>query len=303
MVAWALPALLAATSVEFKWSRDRGAESCPGEEEVRSAVSARLGYDPFSPSADTKIDAHVFSAGAGLKAVIEVTRPNAAPGRRELASATGDCGELAAALQLAIAIAIDPHYLARKEPPKPAEEAPAPSPPAAAPAPPSPPPSELHFVAVAGALGGLGVSPSVAPGFTLGVRAQLPRFELSIEGRADLASHLQLVGGQVTTAPLLASISPCFRTWKLGICALGSVGALQVTGELGSAPVRATTPLVLVGARIVLELMVNDALGIEPWLEVQAVVTRTTLKSGDTEIWVTPPVAGVLGARLSLLFF
>src|SRR6185295_14620015 len=100
MAAWATLFVLAAA--DFTWVRERGAEACPDEAQVRAAVAARLGYQPFATGAETRIEARVAPVGSGLRATIEVTRPGAAPGKRELSSRTGDCVELAGALELAI---------------------------------------------------------------------------------------------------------------------------------------------------------------------------------------------------------
>jgi hypothetical protein len=302
MVAWALTGVLAASPapVALEWSRGSGAERCPDAPEVRAAVATHLGYEPFREGAETTITVQVSAAESGLHATIEVNRPGAALRRRELSSGTIDCSELAAAIELAIAIAIDPRSLAAAEPRRVAAPSP---PPAAAPPPAAPSVSELHAGVFAGAHAALGTSPSVAPGFVIGARLQLPRFEAGLEGRADLSSKVSVSAGRVNTTALLGSAVPCLRPWKLGVCAILSGGAMQVTGELGAGPVRATSPLVLIGARVVLELLLSDVLGVEPWLEVQAVLTRISLRSEQMDLWVTPPVAGAMGVRLWLRFF
>ena len=42
-------------SSRFVYARGEGAELCPDEAQVRLAVAARLGYDPFFPSAEKTI--------------------------------------------------------------------------------------------------------------------------------------------------------------------------------------------------------------------------------------------------------
>jgi hypothetical protein len=92
------------------------------------------------------------------------------------------------------------------------------------------------------------------------------------------------------------------RQWGLSACALISAGALQITGDLGNGPVHVTSPWVLLGGRVAYDLMFSERIGAGLWGELQAVLTRTTLKSVDKELWVTPPLAGGFGLRLVLRF-
>ena len=41
----------AGASAHLVYVRGAGAEQCPGEQAIRAAVGARLGYDPFFPDA------------------------------------------------------------------------------------------------------------------------------------------------------------------------------------------------------------------------------------------------------------
>src|SRR5438046_3043269 len=140
----ALLLLLLTARADFSWTKAPGAESCPDEQQVREAVAARLGYQPFESGSATRITAIVEPA-AGLRGTVEVVREGRAPARRELTSATRECSELAASLELAIAIAIDPHSLARAA--EPVQTAPPAPPPAPTPPPPTP---DVHFSIAAG---------------------------------------------------------------------------------------------------------------------------------------------------------
>ena len=48
-----------APEIRFRWELGTGAESCPGEDALRDAVAARLGYFPFTKGADRSLVASV----------------------------------------------------------------------------------------------------------------------------------------------------------------------------------------------------------------------------------------------------
>ena len=60
--AWALP------TSEFRYLRDGGAAQCPSESELRAAVSARLGYDPFQKGASRTIRVSIETMSEGFRA-------------------------------------------------------------------------------------------------------------------------------------------------------------------------------------------------------------------------------------------
>lgn len=297
-------------SVSFTYAVPAGLERCPDEVWIRHAVAARLGFDPFSADADLRIDVAVTRAEKGLAAEIQVfDREGKRVGRRAFTSAAGDCPELASAVELAMALVVDPQYLTRPSPapaPEPAPE-PKPEPPPAPVVPPTPPPAAAsalpEFHLHAGGFGSVGVSPQVAPGAVLGARVQWTHVSLGLDVRADLASTATFGAGRVTSAVLLGSFVPCAVLGGFSACALVSAGAIQVTGEFGGTPTRSSSPLVLVGARARYDVHVWKQLFVAPFLDVQAVVTRTTVLSGADPVWVTSPVTGALGLCLDVRFF
>ena len=78
-----------------------------------SAVAARLGADPFTDEASEAVSVRVSRTGGSLSALVLRSGPEGERGRRELTSPTLACTELYRALELAVAIAIDPRWLAR----------------------------------------------------------------------------------------------------------------------------------------------------------------------------------------------
>ncbi|MHB8877705.1 MAG: hypothetical protein ACYC8T_28780, partial [Myxococcaceae bacterium] len=280
---------------------------CPDERWVRQAVAARLGFDPFQAEADIQVEVRISQPGKGLAASIQVTRRDGQRlGHRDFTSVAGDCPELASAVELAIAIAVDPQYLARPaqaaapQPPLPSPPAPPPQPPPAAPAPVENGPD---FHASAGLVGSLGLSPSMTPGAVLAATLTWTRFSLGLEARADLASTASFGTGRVTSSVLLGAVAPCVLLGRFGLCALVSAGAIQITGQFGGPPRRESSPLVLAGVRGTAEFPISRTISLAPFADAQAVVTRTTVLSDLLPVWVTSPVTGTLGLSVDVRFF
>jgi hypothetical protein len=153
-LAWAAP------KSEFRYLRDEGAASCPSESELRAAVSARLGYDPFEKGAARTIRASIETLAEGFRARVELEGGHEGPAKREIVT-QGGCLELVSAIALSISLAIDAERanaaaeasaLAASAP---TTAPPAPAPSAAASTPPPPPaapkpaPSERASLTVA----------------------------------------------------------------------------------------------------------------------------------------------------------
>lgn len=104
----------AAPTARLVYSRTAGAASCPDEGALRRAVSVRVGYDPFFGWARKTIIANMSaSPSRGFVArVMLVDEDGIAHGARELRT-SGACAERLDPVALGIAIAIDPHALAR----------------------------------------------------------------------------------------------------------------------------------------------------------------------------------------------
>ena len=87
--------------VELDYTRLAGAESCPGQEQLRTAVAARLGYDPFVVGGDHEvIVVRIARVGGGLEGSIE--RRDAAHATigkaARIVSKSADCTELTSSL-------------------------------------------------------------------------------------------------------------------------------------------------------------------------------------------------------------
>lgn len=291
----AVLALGAAPTARLSYEVRPGLSGCPDEQWVRSAVAARLGRDPFDDAAPTKVRARIDRGeGAALEAQVEVERADGTTGRRKLESPAGDCLELSSAVELALTLAIEPLWLTKKPPPPerppqpPTKEEPPPSAPAPAPAPPPPTPVEVR-----GRLGLLGTAGGV-PGFTgglaLGGVVAWPRWSLALEGRVHLPTGVSFPGGYASTFSALGSLVPCLRAGWFSGCGVVTVGALQV--ESTAAEVRRqTTVMAQVGARVSADVRLPRRVALVPWLEGAVILTRTSIVSGTSTLWVTWPVA------------
>lgn len=306
--------------VHLRHVRGEGAASCPDQAWLEGNVAARLGASPFVPRAPLLVTTRLDCDAHGCRATLEVRHldvPGDRPRRRTLAAA--DCREAAESLALSLALVIDPQHLARPRPddvgPTPPAPVSAPPPPAPAPLPPAPtplpppprppasaptPPVPVFFALEAGALGSLGLSPGPSAGARLAVGFRRGWFGLSLEGRADLPRALAVDGGSVDSAVLLGTLLPCFRHGGFGVCLTASLGALQVTGQLGQGN-RASSLLALVGARASWEYRFLPWLGVIVHAGVAGVVTRVTVLANQQPAWVTSYLTPDVGAGVLLL--
>ncbi len=277
------------------------AEGCPSEDEVRSAVAGRLGYDPFCGEAELQVrvtierQARLFAGQISLQ-----DRGGASRGRRKIAGDYSRCEELASALTLAISIAIDP--LGGRHPASP----PARSDPAQRPAQPAPPPPQaierpVSFDIGAGAGVAVGSLPRAAIGTSLAVRASWPRHSLGLEGQGNLPVTSRASSGRMKTSLFGIAVVPCLRgKWTSG-CVLLSGGVLQAEGQELAPSRRASASSLTAGLRGELELPLP--LSASGTLRLQVTVSTPFIPAhvmvSDAEVWKTPPVAGMAGALLA----
>lgn len=117
-LAWALASWLVASTVlaedavqkvRLAWVRSEGAESCPDEDELEKRVRERLGRDPFDKAAKLSIEGAVERSGDEWRAELQIRSDTSTPvGARKLATTAAECGAIADAVVLAIALTIDP---------------------------------------------------------------------------------------------------------------------------------------------------------------------------------------------------
>jgi hypothetical protein len=224
-VAWASP------TSRLVYVRGPGAEGCPDEAAMRSAVAARLGYDPFRVVATTTLSAQISRENGLYRGQIKLVDDSGVErGARSLESRADDCGELTQALALSMSIAIDPLSVLsppkpkdpEPTPPEPKPPEPPPSPlvtarPAPPPVPPPPPPpvkgSEGPRLALAASgHGSFGVGPAPAFGLVLSSELVWSNASLGAGVRLDFPSGVTTAqGGRVRATFVGGEVVPCLR--------------------------------------------------------------------------------------------
>ncbi len=289
-------------AVRLEYILGEGAERCPDTAAMQSAVRARLGFDPFREPAELRVIAQVGREGEGLKATLRLERDGTSePARtRELFSRRADCAELAATLQLAISIAIDPMSVVRAEAPPPSPEpvppAPLPPSPPVVPAPSGLPPATLELGA--GAVGSLGLAPDLTAGAWVFGGLRWPSFSGSLEVRADWPRTATISSGTVSASCIFGNLVACWRVDGFGLCGLFAGGAMRGAGVDVAEAKNVTTPFLAAGARGLFEWPSTGLVAGRVAAEMIVPFTRTTLRIGDAEAWTTPPIAGSLAISL-----
>jgi hypothetical protein len=188
-------------SVRLVIERGAGAETCPGEAELRASVVRRLGFDPFDSAAAREIRCTLRrEEGASFHARIDVAAgAGTFPAGRDLVSRRNDCGELAEAIELAVSIAINPLGTARPPQLTPASAAVEPPPVAVAivppPIPAGPPPGPPPFAVPAGARPPAAPALSTPPSTAMRASVKPPSRAYEIGVGADVAGTIGLGPG------------------------------------------------------------------------------------------------------------
>jgi len=313
-------------SAHLEFVRLPGAEKCPDEAAVREAVAARLGYDPFSPAAESAVSVIFGPSGHGLHARIElVDEHGEVTHARELTARGTACDQLASTVELSISMAINPLAFAEElgalpERPQATEVAPAktepqasgetpqeletatpimpPIPPAPAPpatvVKPAPQPPKLRPRIGTGFITAVGTAPTVAFGFTLHVGLRARYWSANVEIRADVpASAATPNGGGVSTGLYGATLVPCFHYSAFAACGLFTVAAMVSKGEGFALSFERSSPYVAAGVRAALEIPLGRIFAVLIAADLVAPIVSTVLIANDTQVFSTPPVAGV----------
>jgi hypothetical protein len=332
----------ASPSARLVYSRSESAASCPSENELRSAVAARFGYDPFFLYAPQTVVVQVARGHDEFRARVElVDAQGMARGTRELSSARATCGELFEAMALAISIALDASAVVQDTTPEaepapiapvpssapstgaPSTGAPAPPPtalaPAAGPANPAParpheePParapranarSPVTFFAGADLRGSLGLAPSLAAGVGLFVGARYRSVSLALEGFADApASSAPKDGvGRAESWLVAGAIAPCVHVAFAFACGLVEIGAIEARGLDVTQPETPSAPFVALGARLGAELPLSPVWAFRVGGDLLVDLNRPSLRIDGTEMWKFTVLAGGIAMGLAARF-
>lgn len=316
----------AGASARLVYARAPEASSCPDENALRSAVAARLGYDPFFPWAKQTVVVQVWRESRRYRARLQLVDANGlAHGTRALASDQSNCAELFDAAALAISIAMD--SLPKDEPPpaSPPTPEPAPTPePTPAPAPeptptpapesaptpapesaPAPPrPSALVLDLGLDALGVLGVEPGPAVGGAafVGLRGRVVSASVEVGGDAPASAASRGSPGRVRAWSLQATVVPCLRFGEASLCAVGVLGQLYARSTGITDPRANSTPFVAAGARVGFDWPLSERFSLRTHLDATMDLRRVRLEIGGADAWTAPLVAAAAAAGVAAHF-
>jgi hypothetical protein len=304
----------------FVYERAHGAEACPDERRVRGELERLLGRAPFGGEAHATLFCRIARHGSGLRAVITVLDAGGPGPERVLDSPRHDCADLAPAMELTLALAIDPSaHLAGEADPEELvadasatpEAAPAPAPPAEASAAnvtESPPtssvaavtaaedaPARTTLVLTASLVAEVGVAPGPGGGVAAGAGLQTDAWSFGLELGASLSSGEDTLGGRVAGRLVTLAFVPCWRRGDLALCGVARAGVLRGSGGGFDGARADAAPWAATGARLSWRVARPGGLALRALAEALVPLVGGRLLVGAEEAWRSPPVAGVFG--------
>jgi hypothetical protein len=309
------------------YARTQSASDCPDEATLVAAVSARLGYEPFSPWGDQTILATISRKGGVLLGHAElIDHDGIAQGSREVRLSKPECHELILALALAISITLDPLHVEAPEPPE-VQVSPPPAPPSEVVAEAEPvttlpaaavrrdnapirrtrklEPERMTWHVTAAAIGAFDVGPQFAMGGRVGVAAKRGRWSLGIEALGTLPStQATAQAGEVSARLVSAALTPCLRlVGSFSLCALGSLGSMHAEGRGVEAPRVENVLHATAGGRALVALPLGPSFEILASADVAATLNRPRFLLDGEQAWRPGPVATLVGIGAAARFF
>ena len=264
------PAAAPISTARLEFIRGQGAETCPGEQDLRDAVVVRLGHDPFTPHAAQRLI--VVLSGSGTQLFGDISLPNAAgkDWNSRVVESSPDCTRLITSIGLALSLALAPlpvppsraltvtkeqkgapvgdaqplHRAAPATTARPSASRP--------PAQPLPPTTPWGFEASLGGGMSVGPAPDPAGGLAAGVGVDWGRWSFGLEARGYFATSEDAPeGGRVQVALITGAVVTC-RTvvGPLFLCGVVSAGGLVSEGFGVDVREDDATPYLGVGARV-----------------------------------------------------
>lgn len=262
---------------------------CPDEISLRAGVIARLGHDPFADAATRRASVRIEGGAAGYVGVIVLHEAARAESRRAIAP-TRRCADAVAALELALAVIVDPTSGGSQPEPPPRFD---PQPrtfelPGWREQPPAQPRARPHEIAFA--VGSIaGDHPESAT--SIAIRAG---YQTSARWRVGVIARVAIAQGELdatrrhrTSITELAA-EGCARRWFASACALVGIGTKAVnitrTGPMFAFDTVADyrDPYALVGASLALEVPLGSAF-LRPAIELSMALPRVAIASEGVE--------------------
>jgi len=316
----ALPSLAGeATQARLVYVRGAGASVCPQQVQLRMAVAARLGYDPFRATAMRTVIAQIEEKSGELVGHVElVDEQNVSQGARQLTAPAERCSELVRAMALSISIAIDPESaLLAREDPAPLDDSEKPEPTRMQRAavateneepreieaqPPPSAPKPIRFFSGAGVHVTNGAGPSSALGTDAFLGGRFGAFSLSVEERIDGRSSNGAIKGGVHVSFWLGSIVPCVHFGYATLCGTGTFGVIRASSSGLARDSSDTGNYTALGGRVGWDMPVFGQLWAGLHADAFAPWHTVSIKTSGRTLWTAPNVGTLLGFRVSAHF-
>jgi hypothetical protein len=286
--------------------------------ELRTRVIARLGYDPFSATANRIVLAIVEREGEQLHAKVDLADAEGSiQGVRELNAPANDCTTLIRALALSISIAIDPSSALenregehRADADQPAEPHEASSPELLeqrrlGALPKAKPLRTSRFFTGTGLHLTLGAGPALGYGgdLVLGIRNR--NLSLSLEGRGDpMVMAPSERGGEIGALFMLASLVPCLHQYHLAFCVLASAGFVRASSDQILVHSSDTGFYAAAGVRLGVDWPLTERVELLPHVDLATPLPRQHIQVYETkretlmDAWTSPALSGQIGMHL-----
>jgi hypothetical protein len=325
----------ASPSSRLIYVRSPSASTCPDEASFRTAVTRRIGYDPFFPWAKIAVVVEVAGNGPEFVAhLVLVDEHGLSRGIRELRSGPRGCESVVDAAALAISIALDMNAPASgglasspsPAPPPPPQTIDVAPTPLAVPATLPPHATEAggrasddaaearrrrHSESPTRIRGAVGVDALVAiadapravlPGLDVWAAARRGFGSLELELRGDAPDSAAFArGGRANIVFVAATLAPCATAGPFFACALGSVGWLHATGSDVTAARSGAAYAAAVGPRAGIEWPLGRSFALRVRGDWLIHVVRPGV-SVNGEAWPMPPFGGVVAVGAAYRF-
>lgn len=286
---------------------------CIATESLEAAVAARLGYDPFTETAQRVIEVELRSAARRVvEGAVLIRERDRLLGQKPV-RAEG-CLEVAGAIELAISLAIDPLGTGAASPLTTSQPSPTSSPHVSRTVLPTSGTSLratrsradvevastwLVTLALNTSLS-LGMSPSVALGGSL--RAGISTHSLSLWG--EVLGHFptsnRILEGRLHTASVMGVAAACLPAHVLDLCALVRAGAIQNRGSGFDRNQSFTRPYLAAGPRVGLRLHFYERWSVQGTADLTFSFIKTNVTLDQRVVWTTPLAAATFGLGLGL---
>jgi len=313
-----LRASAATRSTHLVYVRAANAAQCADEAGMRSAVSVRLGYDPFVAYAETTLVVEIRAARAGgFEADVRVVRGDGVEaGHRKIAVEDPDCQAAIDALALTLSIIVDPVAAlhpasvaaspvdspappAPSSPPSPApDSSPEPSPRAASPIAPAPAiPTWIPSLALS-SFASVAEAPSLSAGLLLSAALRTRFASLGLDLRADLPAARSFNAGTIRSHTTTAWAVTCAHVSWFDGCALFGAGALFGSSDVATSAAFTWS----FGARAGATVSISARFFFQAFVDLVVTPAEARYELAGAQVYRLPPVGGDVAAGLGVRF-